>query len=230
MSRRWELAAGSAIGVGAGALIYRYLVLGPDWQGPGALVVPAFAISMIVAGVRGVQAMASGARPPVWQRVLAALPGLALGFALAYVFLPPAARVALHDRTIGALTLALPDGDVRETPAMLAIDHVGGVDSSVGVVSRVAAYEPATVDAMIRGASQGLGGGIDPSGDDLPVGDGLPHRGAILRNGDVRGRITVFACGDRVFGVLAIGDGAEALERRMLASVRCAAAATPAPP
>ncbi|HKA86432.1 MAG TPA: hypothetical protein VKE22_02165 [Haliangiales bacterium] len=60
-----------------------------------------------------------------------------------------------------------------------------------------------------------------PEPVDFPVGGGLPHRSLRFVRQGVPGNFTSFTCGGRRFSWLTLGDGAQSVHTRALASARC---------
>ncbi len=233
MQRRWIVAGAGALGAtGAGLLLYRVFVLGMGWNGPGSTAMMVLGVALIAGASAGMRS-AEAKSVPWWLRVAVAVPGLAIGAAIGFAIAPTIGHLALHDREAGGVTIALPHGDTETSEGdpvgKIQIMGPGGFQSLIGVAWQGGSLDADTAKPAIAALAQALGGNASLiEHDDFDVG-GLPHWTATMsKNGDV-GYLTVFACGANAYEVFTIGDGGEALSRRILATVRCHAKAGEAP-
>jgi hypothetical protein len=139
-----------------------------------------------------------------------------------------AADVALHDRTIHDLTIALPRGNEKSETgetSNLRIHQAGGLDLSVGILWTTGELDEGGAQEFVDGIAGKLGAPPPvalPDGT-LTVGSGLPQRSFRIEASGAPILFTVFACGAQVYAVNLAGLGASGLAPRILASVRCRA-------
>lgn len=183
--------------------------------------------------IRPLRALPKGrARPPhVLSAAALILPAIAVVMfvrAIAPTVSEAVAGVALHDRTIGDLTIALPRGDEKSEAgetSNLRIHQAGGLDLSVGILWTAGELDEGGAQEFVDRIAGKLGAPPPvalPDGT-LTVGGGLPQRSFRFEASGSPMVITLFACGAQVFAVMVGGPGASGLAPRLLASVRCRA-------
>jgi len=198
------------------------------------------AIGLLAFLIRGLRALPKDrARPPIALSVAAAVvPAVAVVMFVRLVAPTVAQAVdnlALHDRTIGDLTIALPSGnETTETgeTSTLRIHQAGGLDLSVSLLWSPGELAPEGAQHLADGIAGQLNAPrpIALPDDAMKVGIGVPQRSFRI-DAATPVLLTVFACGDHVFAVLVTGPGAPGVAPRILASVHCdPLPALPAPP
>lgn len=228
MNDRRGLAAacGGLVALGVGLMAYRWFVLGFGWEGGRSTAILVASIACIVGGSQGARALGADLRRvPWWMRLAAGLPGLAAGAAIGFLIAPTIGHVALVDHEAGALTIGLPAGEETSQDGILGkilVKSAGGFETIVGVTWQPGTIDDQVMNAMASALSAGLGGSANVvDHDDFVVGEHVPHRSATMtKNGD-HGWMTMFGCGAQLYGVYTFGHGADTLQRRVLATVRC---------
>ena len=145
------------------------------------------------------------------------------------MFGPCIDRVALHDREVADVTIALPEGDEVPSPraARVMIERIGGFDVAVGVLSQFGVLADDSARAISESAAAQVNVRPQPvPNDDFAVGAGIPHRSFRIEASAGTLWMTMFMCGARIYAVSAGGHGALGLQRRMMGSVRCRASAS----
>ena len=183
--------------------------------------------------IRPLRALPKGrARPPhLLSAAAMILPAIAVVLfvrAVAPTLAEAVARVALHDRTIGDLTIGLPRGDEKSQTgesSNLRIHQAGGLDLSVGIIWTAGELDPGGAQEFADGIAGELGAPRPVALPDgaLIVGGGLAQRSFRFEASGSPMMLTVFACGAQVFAVMVGGPGASSFAPRLLASVRCRA-------
>lgn len=182
--------------------------------------------------IRPLRALPKGrAKPPhVLSAAALILPAIAVVMfvrAVAPTVSEAVADVALHDRTIDDLTIALPRGDEKsESGAMsnLRIHRAGGLDLSVGLLWTTGEFDEGAAQEFVDRIAGKLGAPRPVAlPDTLTVGGGLPQRSFRFEASGSPMMVTMFPCGAQVYAVMVGGPGAPGLAPRLLASVRCRA-------
>jgi hypothetical protein len=172
------------------------------------------------------------ARPPPWRSaaalILPAIAVVVLVRAVAPTLDEAVAGIALHDRTIGDLTIGLPRGDEKSEngpSSDLRIHQAGGLDLSVGIVWTAGELDEGRAQEFADGIAGKLAAPRPVALPDgaLTVGRGLAQRSFRLEASGSPMMLTVFACGTQVYAVMVGGPGAPRLAPRLLSSVRCRA-------
>jgi hypothetical protein len=234
-----ELSAHAALSFGAGLVAYGSAIDKHVWPSGAPTVLIAIGVGAAITGLQLLRVLPNERmRPPHWLRALAILTPLAVGaigiFALAPTLHSTIERVALHDRELEGLTIALPAGNEMPNPqqaARLVISEIDGLGLAAGATWQIGTFDEDIARAMAEGgARKAQARAPEPlPAPTLIVGGGVPHRSFRIAAESADMFITVFPCGPRVFAVFAGGDGALALLRRMMASARCHADARAVP-
>jgi hypothetical protein len=195
-----------------------------------------------IAAITGVQLLRSlppeRMRPRYWLRALASLGPLAVGAAVMLALAPTLQsaieRVALHDRELEAVTISLPTGNEAPNPqhaADLTISGFDGLELVVGATWQIGTFDDDNARAIAEAGARNAQASapIPLPGTALIVGRDIPHRSFRVPADSADMFVTIFPCGPRIFAVFVGGDGALALLRRIVASVRCRADAGAVP-
>ncbi|HTJ41758.1 MAG TPA: hypothetical protein VL463_06660 [Kofleriaceae bacterium] len=232
--RGLAVAATAIIALGAGLIAYRWIVLGFTWSGRGSTVMLGVSIGAVVAGSQIARATTEAMkRVPWWLRIVVLVGGLAIGGGIGFAIAPTIAHVALDDYEAGNITLGLPSGERIESSGKTYVKNAGGFESLVGVTWQVGSLDPATMKAVTSALAAGMQGSVKAiDHDDFVVGvggDAIAHQSATIEKDGGLGWMTMFTCGQNLYGVYTFGHGAETLQRRVLATVHCNAKATDKP-
>jgi hypothetical protein len=226
-----ELGAYAALPFGVTLAAYSNLIDRQVWPAGTHTILLALGAGSIVSALQ-IRRLLPGdrVRPPRALRVLAAVAPLAIGATAILAWGPTVATkladVALHDRQLAGVTIALPEGDEPGGPLRSSdttISRVAGLDLSASAFWQIGTFNDQAAQRIAEaGARNAEAGAPEPLPDAaLPVGNGIRHRSFRIAKGDIQMFLTVFACAPRIFGVMTAGAGARVLSQRTLTSVRC---------
>lgn len=233
--RGQELSGYAALSFGVALAVYSKIINEHVWPTGASVILMAIGIGSLFGGMQMLRSLPSDrVQPSFALRALAAVAPLAVAVAMMFTLAPTLEsrieQLALRDRDIEDVTIALPRGDESPNPqraATLTISRVGGLDLFAAVLWQIGTFDDDNARAIAEAGAQNAGAGAPETLPDtaLPVGTGIPHRSFHVTANSVDIFVTVFACGPRIYSVILGGGGAPELSRRILASVRCHAGA-----
>jgi hypothetical protein len=233
--RAWsqELSAHAALSFGAGLVAYGSAIDKRIWPSGASTILIAIGVGAVITGFQLLRALPQERiRPPYWLRALVILAPLVAGTAVILALAPTLRstidRIALRDRDLEGLTIAVPEGNEIPNPqrsATLTIMEIAGLELAAGLIWQIGTFDDDTARDMVgAGARNAQASAPVPlPSTTLIVGADIPHRLFRVVSESAEIFITIFPCGRRVFGVFTGGEGALQLLRRMTASVRCSA-------
>ncbi len=218
------VAFAACLGAALGLVAYRFGVMPIGWNGDAKTVLEYGAPMLGIGGWLAVRGRTG--RWPLAAMVPALAAGGALAFAAAYVFVPSPARAVLTTRELPGFAIDLPSGDRRAEVLDYATGRLQLVDvAGAGGVLDVQ-WEPGEAIgpddlALFGSAFGGLVGGRGAHPMTMRGRDGKPIDAFALDSAKGTILVAVLPCGARRFAIMVGGEGAESLERRIVASVVC---------
>jgi hypothetical protein len=226
-----ELGAYAALPFGLALAGYGSIIDQQAWPTGTRTILLALGVGSIIFGLQILRGLPGvRVRPPYAFRAVAVIAPLVIGAAAILAWAPSVAAklsyLALRDRELPGITIALPDGDEPSGPPRdlpVTISKVAGLDLGASARWQIGTFSDGLAEAIAAGGAKNAGASAPELIADtaLPVGDGVPHRSFRVAKKGIEMFITVFACAPRMFGVITAGTGARELSHRILATVRC---------
>lgn len=227
MSGRIPYLVSAALGGGAvGLLVYRLAILPLTWHSSASFMLPGLCVGLGF----GARSMLREYSPRIWPAfplvALAAVAGLGAAMGFAFVLVPPPGHARLTTKELPGFSIDLPSGDVAKESldyqtGTLLLGNIAGSGGVAGVGWYAGSDLPPGQAEMLGRAMAGVTGGNNTTHGTMrgPGGTSLPSLVIDTDKGDLN--MVFVPCGNRGVMVISLGDGAQALEQRMVASFRC---------
>jgi hypothetical protein len=226
-SRILHLVAALVVGLGVGALVYRFAILGVRWNGSLRVILPGVAAGLIGAGFTLHAVETKGERPRTSTRIALAIVGISIAMGVLYLCVPSLERMPLERRQLPGFSIDLP----TDTPTTERIEYalgqieftnVGDARSTVGI-SWAREQSETTLEVALAAVAKLGKVHATPTPVSFPGPEGMSARTlGIGFDTETPMRMTQLTCGKRTLFIMSFGSaGIESVHRRMLKSVVC---------